>query len=90
MSAKCYNLMKISIIARELRRDLFLSFKDLVNQLSSCQGRIRVSKDTVRRAVGKRGISAFAASRKLLINIKHKLNKRRWCKERLHWAEKEW
>ena len=68
----------VSMLVRELRRDPFLSFQDLANQFSSGQGRVRVSKDTVRRAVGKRGMYSYVAPRKPLLSIKQKLNRIRW------------
>ena len=44
----------------------------------------------MRRAVGQRGMYSYVAPRKPLLTIKHKLKRRRWCKERLHWGVEEW
>ena len=70
----------VSILVRQLRREPFLSFKDLANQFSSGQ---ELSKDTVRRAVGKTGMYSYVAHRKPLLSVQHKLNRRIWCKEKL-------
>ena len=80
---------EVSELVRELRREPLQSYQDLANQFSNQPNQDRVSKDTVQRAVSKRGLYSYVAPRKALLTIKNELKRRRWCKERLHWGLKE-
>ncbi len=80
----------VSSLFKQVRADPKVSNRKLAEDFNSKFPNIRVSKETVRKELKKKGIGSFLADRKPLLTVKHRLARRKWCKERLHWTADDW
>ena len=79
-----------SYIFRQVRKTPSISYRQLAADFNDKFENIRISKDTVRRVLLKKGLESFTAIRKPMLTVKDRIKRYKWCKERLHWTVTDW
>ena len=77
-------------IFRMQRKDPKKSYKNIAREFNESSVNITISKSTVRRVLKRKGLDAFVAARKPLLTARDRLQRLRWCRERLKWSVEEW
>lgn len=75
---------------RQVRKYPTLSNRNIASDFNSKFENIKISRETVRRVLSKKGIGTYTALKKPLLTVKDRLKRLKWCKERLNWSVAHW
>lgn len=79
-----------SIIFRECRKNPRLTNQKLATDFNSKSLNIRISRETVRRILKRKGIGSYKAAKKPMLTPTDRIKRLKWCKERLGWSVEKW
>jgi len=77
-------------IYRKVRMEPSISNQEIAHQFNKNHQEQSVSRDTIRRALKRRGISTYVATRKPRLKPSDRIKRRAWCKAKLHWTVEDW
>ena len=67
-----------------------MSIVEFASDLNTALGAHQISRSTIIKFMKKKHLNSFLATKKPLLNIKDRLNRRKWCKERAAWTVEQW
>ncbi|RNA38903.1 Transposable element Tcb1 transposase [Brachionus plicatilis] len=80
----------VSYIFRLVRKNPTTSYRQIAADFNSKFEEHKISRETVRRVLAKKGIESYSAVKKLLLTLSDRLKRYKWCKEKRNWTDKNW
>ncbi|RNA19591.1 hypothetical protein BpHYR1_042757 [Brachionus plicatilis] len=66
------------------------SYRQIAADFNSKFKEHKISRESVRRVLAKKGIESYSAVKKLLLIVSDRTKRYKWCKERRNWTDKDW
>ena len=79
-----------NVLYRMVRLHPSISYRSLAAEFNARTENFSISSETVRKALKKRGIKAYLATRKPLLTKRHMQKRLKWCRKLRHWGVEEW
>ncbi|RNA33215.1 RNA-directed DNA polymerase from mobile element jockey-like [Brachionus plicatilis] len=80
----------VSYIFRLVRKNPTACFRQIAADFNSKFKEHKISGETVRRVLAKKGIESCSAVKKPLLTVSDMTKRYKWCKERRNWTDKDW
>ena len=80
----------VSYIFRLVRKNPTTSYRQIAADFNSKFEEHKISRETVRRVLAKKGIKSYSAVKEPLLTISDRIKRNKWCKEKRNWTDKDW
>ena len=80
----------VSYNFRLFRKNPTTSYRQIAAEFNSKFKEHKISRETVRRVLAKKGIESYFAVKKPLLTVSDRTKRYKWCKVRRNWTDKDW